>query len=282
MVKERRIFISTILKTGENQITQKYSKTHEAIDLVKEKNQSDLIIAHSAGTVVFVQTGYKNEPGSTGNRSYGNCVKIEHANGYFTLYAHLSEVYVKKGEYVEKGQMIGKMGDSGNAYGIHLHFEVWKDNKRIDPTPYLDSDLPGNVKIDCEYRVWDNVKKAWLPKVKNVDDYAGIYGEAIGGFQLVTYGGGRTKLIAHVKGGPWLPEIVDGGFGSKDSEYAGLKGRSIDAIAIWSEYGDATYRAHIKGGDWLPWVKGKYDTHDDNGYAGLLGKEIDAIEAYIS
>jgi hypothetical protein len=281
LVKERRIFISTILKTGENQITQKYSKTHEAVDLVKEKNQSDLIIAHSAGTVIFVQTGYKNERGSTGNRSYGNCVKIEHKNGYFTLYAHLSEVYVKKGEYVEKGQTIGKMGDSGNAYGVHLHFEVQKNNKRMNPTPYLNSDLPENAKIDCEYRVWNNVRKEWLPKVKNVEDYAGIFGEAVGGFQLVTYGGGKTKLRAHIKNGTWLDEVIDGAFGSKDSEYAGLKGKSMDAIAIWSEYGSATYRVHIKGGNWLPWIKGRYDIYDYNGYAGMIGKEIDAIECYI-
>ncbi len=273
--------MSRILKTGENQITQKYSKSHEAVDLVKEKNQSDLITAHSAGKVIFVQTGYKNDRGSIGNASYGNCVKIEHEDGYATLYAHLSEVYVKKGEYVKRGQVIGRMGDTGNAYGVHLHFEVQKDNKRIDPTPYLNADLPNNEKIDCVYRVWDNVKRRWLPKVKNVEDYAGIYGEAIGGFQLVTYGGGKTKLRAHVKGGPWLAEVTDGGFGSKNSEYAGIKGRGIDAIMIWSEYGDATYRAHIKGGDWLPWVQG-YDIHSYNGYAGILGKEIDAIECYIA
>ena len=273
--------MSRILKTGTNQITTKYSNSHQAVDLVKYKRQTDYILAHSDGKVSFVQTGRKNEKGSTGNRSYGNCVKIEHENGYSTLYAHLKEVYVSNGQTVTKGQAIGYMGDTGNSYGAHLHFEVRKNNTRIDPTTYLNSDLPENAKIDCEYRVWNNVRKEWLPKVKNVEDYAGIFGEAVGGFQLVTYGGGKTKLRAHIKNGTWLDEVIDGAFGSKDSEYAGLKGKSMDAIAIWSEYGSATYRAHIKGGNWLPWIKGRYDIYDYNGYAGMIGKEIDAIECYI-
>lgn len=276
--------MSRLLKTGDIQITQKYSSSHEAVDLVKYKSQTDYILAHSGGKVSFVQTGLGNEQGSTGTRSYGNCVKIEHENGYSTLYAHLSEVYVKNGEYVEKGQMIGKMGDSGNAYGAHLHFEVRKDNKRIDPTPFLDSDLLGSIsdnKITCEYRVWDNALKKWLPIVKDLEDKAGIFGHTIGGMQLITHGGGITKLRAHVKGGKWLDEVVDGGFAEGNNNYIGIKGQAIDGIAIWSQYGDAVYRAHIKGGGWLEWIDGKYDINNTNGYMGILGKEIDAIECYI-
>ena len=48
------------------------------------------------------------------------------------------------GQRVSKGQIIGYMGDSGNAYGAHLHFEVRKNGSRVNPTPYLDSDLPSN------------------------------------------------------------------------------------------------------------------------------------------
>lgn len=275
--------MSRLLKTGTNQITTKYSNSHEAVDLVKYKNQSDLIIAHSEGKVSFVQTGFKNEKGSTGNRSYGNCVKIEHKDGYMTLYAHLSKVYVKKGQFVEQGQVIGKMGDTGNAYGIHLHFEIRKNNVRIDPTPYLESDLPGvsTNEITCEYRVWDNEKKCWLPKVKNTIDHAGNFGHSIGGFQLITHGGGITKLRAHVLNGEWLNEVVDGGFEEGNNNYSGVKGKPIDGIAIWSEHGDATYRVHIKNGVWLEWIKGKYDINNPNGFGGILGKEIDAIECYI-
>ena len=134
--------MSRILKTGEPRITNGYSASHNAVDVVKAPSQLDEIIAHSAGKVIFCQTGYKNAKGSKGNASYGNCVKIDHGNGYATLYAHLNKVYVANGQSVEQGQAIGYMGDSGNAYGAHLHFEVWKDGKRIDPTTYLNTDLP--------------------------------------------------------------------------------------------------------------------------------------------
>lgn len=133
--------MNRVLKKKEAVITQKYSKAHEAIDLVGKNFTLDDIVAHSDGKVVFLQTGKKNNKGSTGNESYGNCIKIMHAGGYYTLYAHLKYVNVKMGENVKKGQTIGYMGDTGNAYGKHLHFEVWKNNKRINPTTYLTKDL---------------------------------------------------------------------------------------------------------------------------------------------
>lgn len=272
--------MSRVLKNGDNQITEGYSNTHEAVDLVRYKNKTDFIVAHSNGKVVFVQTGFKNEKGSTGNRSYGNCVKIEHKDGYTTLYAHLSEVYVKKGQIVKQGQVIGKMGDSGNAYGVHLHFELRKEGKRINPTPYLNADLPSSS-ISCTYRVWDNKQQEWLPKVENVTTYAGNFGHSIGGFQMITEGGGVTKIKAHVLGEGWLKEVVDGAFKDGNNHYAGIKGKAMDGIAIWSQYGDATYRVHIKNGRWLPWISGKYDIKNSNGYAGILGQEMDAIQVYI-
>lgn len=275
--------MSRLLKTGDIQITQKYSNSHEAIDLVKSKSQADYILAHSDGKVTWAQTGHKNAKGSTGNASYGNCVKIEHANGYSTIYAHLKEVYVAEGQSVTKGQAIGYMGNTGNSYGTHLHFEVRYNNNRINPTPFLENDLliEEKKKIICEYRVWDNVKKCWLPKVKDTTDHAGNFGHSIGGVQLITHGGGITKLRAHIKGGKWLDEVVDGGFKEGNNNYVGIKGQAIDGIAIWSQYGDTVYRVHLKNGKWLEWIKGKYDINNPNGFGGILGQEIDAIECYI-
>lgn len=135
--------MSRILKTGENQITNGYGNGHTGIDIVKNHNSLDTIVAHTDGTVVMVQTGKSNNKGSTGNESYGNFVKIKHANGYYTLYAHMKEVYVKNGDIVKKGQDIGYMGDTGNAYGAHVHFEVRNESdKTIDPTSYINADLP--------------------------------------------------------------------------------------------------------------------------------------------
>ncbi len=69
---------------------------------------------------------------------YGKTVILDHGNGYRTLYAHLSDYLVDPGEMVQKGQVIGKVGSTGNSTGPHLHFEVRIDNKAVDPAPYLE------------------------------------------------------------------------------------------------------------------------------------------------
>lgn len=134
-----------ILKTKNWRQTQGYnSKTHQAVDGTGANRTLDYIVAHSGGQVVFCQKGQKNNKGATGNSSYGNCVKIKHKGGYYTLYAHMDSVSVKYGQTVKKGQTIGYMGNTGNSYGSHLHFEVWKGKSRINPTAYVNADLPGN------------------------------------------------------------------------------------------------------------------------------------------
>lgn len=131
-----------ILEKGNCEITQEYNENHHANDIVGGGYTLDNVVAHTDGKVIFCQDGYGNIKGSTGNASYGNFVKIEHKNGYATLYAHMQKgLSVRNGEYVKKGQVLGYMGNSGNANGAHLHFEVWKDGIRINPTEYLDKDL---------------------------------------------------------------------------------------------------------------------------------------------
>ena len=148
---------SRVLQTQENRITRGFGNGHTGVDLGWQTTQTDGILAHSDGKVVFCQTGYGNSPGSTGNASYGNCVKIDHGNGYFTLYAHLSDVTVKNGQQVSKGQVIGHMGNTGNSYGAHLHFEVRKGASTcIDPAPYIAADLPGlptYIETPVDYQV---------------------------------------------------------------------------------------------------------------------------------
>lgn len=131
---------------GNNGITKGFSSNHKGDDIGWHKLESDnQIKAHSDGTVVWVQTGQKNNKNATGNKSYGNAIKIKHNNGMYTLYAHLKSVKVKKGQNVTKGQIIGIMGNTGKSYGRHCHFEVRdKNDKRINPTMYLNADLPNN------------------------------------------------------------------------------------------------------------------------------------------
>ena len=69
---------SRVLQTQENRITRGFGNGHTGVDLGWQTTQTDGILAHSDGKVVFCQTGYGNNTGSTGNASYGNCVKIDH------------------------------------------------------------------------------------------------------------------------------------------------------------------------------------------------------------
>jgi murein DD-endopeptidase MepM/ murein hydrolase activator NlpD len=69
--------------------------------------------------------------------TYGNCVIIDHGNGYQTRYAHLSSIKVSPGQVVEKGDALGIMGETGDATGVHLHFEIIKDGSTVNPLPFF-------------------------------------------------------------------------------------------------------------------------------------------------
>ena len=71
------------------------------------------------------------------SESYGYNILINHNNGFKTRYAHLSEVKVSKGEKVEQSQVIALSGSTGFSTGPHLHFEVVKDGKRVNPLEYV-------------------------------------------------------------------------------------------------------------------------------------------------
>lgn len=157
-----------LLKNYDNKITKKYnSLLHKGIDIVGKGNNNsshtDFITAHSDGEVVWIQEYNINNKLATGNTTYGNAVKIKHNNGMYTLYAHLSRINVKKGSKVLKGQTIGYMGNTGRSYGAHLHFELRDvSDKRIDPTSYLESNLPG-----CTNKVYNKVNAksgCWVRK----------------------------------------------------------------------------------------------------------------------
>lgn len=145
-----------VLKKGKCIITQNYTNNHLAIDIVGENYTLADIIAHSDGVVETIQDGYGNIRGSIGLISYGNYIKIDHQNGYYTLYAHLRNgISLKKNQKVKKGEKIGYMSDSGNANGKHLHFEVWKGNIRVNPKEFLNKNLV--EKISHQYKIGDIV-----------------------------------------------------------------------------------------------------------------------------
>lgn len=71
------------------------------------------------------------------NPSYGKYLKIKHANGIVTVYAHCSRLIAEKGQSVKQGDIIAMIGSTGASVGAHLHFEIWKDGKALNPMDYL-------------------------------------------------------------------------------------------------------------------------------------------------
>jgi murein DD-endopeptidase MepM/ murein hydrolase activator NlpD len=70
-------------------------------------------------------------------KGYGNLVLVRHSNGFVTAYAHASEIMVKRGDQVRRGQVIAKSGQTGNVSSPQLHFEIRKGSTPVDPTQYL-------------------------------------------------------------------------------------------------------------------------------------------------
>jgi murein DD-endopeptidase MepM/ murein hydrolase activator NlpD len=70
-------------------------------------------------------------------KGYGNLVLIRHSNGFVTAYAHASEILVKRGESVKRGQVIAKSGQTGSVTSPQLHFEIRKGSTPVDPSQYL-------------------------------------------------------------------------------------------------------------------------------------------------
>ena len=68
---------------------------------------------------------------------YGNCVMIDHGDGVWTVYGHLSEFSTSVGSYVNQGDQIALSGNTGRSTGPHLHFEIRVNGSSVDPTPYL-------------------------------------------------------------------------------------------------------------------------------------------------
>lgn len=74
-------------------------------------------------------------------RGFGNHVIVDHGFGYETLYAHMSEIDVREGQKVNRGDIVGKVGNTGTSTAPHLHYEVHKDGKRINPINFFYNDL---------------------------------------------------------------------------------------------------------------------------------------------
>jgi murein DD-endopeptidase MepM/ murein hydrolase activator NlpD len=108
---------------------QYFRAGHSAVDIAGHGIFGTPIVAGGSGTVVFAGRG--------GN--YGNHVIIQHENGMRTLYSHNNVNLVTEGQYVTQGEQIATLGETGQAYGAHLHFEVMAagSHRRVNPMDYL-------------------------------------------------------------------------------------------------------------------------------------------------
>lgn len=100
------------------------------------KSHTGLDIASNQGTSVYAADGGKVTMAGW-NGGYGNCIMIDHGNGYVTLYGHLSGFAVSAGDTVSQGQTIGYVGSTGNSTGPHLHLEVLINGSRVDPEQFF-------------------------------------------------------------------------------------------------------------------------------------------------
>ena len=102
----------------------------------KQSNHTGVDIANSSGTPIVASDAGKVVRASYYG-AYGNCIVIEHGNGYSSMYAHLSSYAVSVGDVVSQGQRIGSMGSTGWSTGPHLHFEIWKNGVPQNPVNYI-------------------------------------------------------------------------------------------------------------------------------------------------
>lgn len=111
-----KIFQKNDLLTGES---------HTGIDIVAK--EGSVIRSVADGVVVFSNWTYEG----------GNVIIIDHLNGFISFYKHNKRLIVSEKSFVRRGQPIALMGNSGVSTGTHLHFEIWKNGKPVDPKNYI-------------------------------------------------------------------------------------------------------------------------------------------------
>lgn len=113
--------------------TNPYTGFHKGMDITCGGAQGKRICAAEAGTVIVAAYGW--------NGGYGNYVIIDHGNGLSTLYAHCESLSVSVGQQVARGEYIANVGNTGNSFGPHCHFEVRINGNHTNPRPYLSAYL---------------------------------------------------------------------------------------------------------------------------------------------
>lgn len=276
----------SVLKNGYEYMTSGYgnrtytmngkqvSDFHQGIDLISSKYGTDYIVAFESGKVVFA--GY--------NGGYGNVVYIDHGNGYQTRYAHQKYLNVKVGDNVQKGDVLGYMGATGNVTGPHVHFEVRINGNTVNPYDYVFNGKTIETTTDytgvITYQSYCGGK--WQNEVNKCDNtdngYAGVYGQAMSGLRAKPQFG-----LIYIQGKPlgykdYLPEVCSSNYSNgTDNSYAGILGKPLEFVKARSTKGYILYRVHTVKHGWCAWVDSRTKTGSES-YAGYPGDIIDGIQ----
>lgn len=151
----------------ENRVINGQQDVHTGMDIAVNAGYGVVnVIAAQSGKVILA----KDSPDCPSNTEvvpcngsdYGNYVKIEDASGVVIIYAHMHQgtITVKEGDYVEQGQVIGKVGSSGRSTGAHLHFEVRVNGSPVAPLNYVSSDNPRPISKTTNYVEGSNEKES--------------------------------------------------------------------------------------------------------------------------
>lgn len=101
---------------------------HPGVDFASPRGTE--VFATARGRVIAVKK-------TTLQAGYGNYIDVDHGNDFVTRYAHLEGINVRRGQYIDKGVVIGTIGNSGGSVAPHLHYEVIRDGEPVDPAPYI-------------------------------------------------------------------------------------------------------------------------------------------------
>lgn len=138
--RERKIFRATPQGWPTvGRLTSKYGRRNSPInDEGQVEFHAGLDIANANGTLILATAdGTVRKAGWA--RGYGQVILIRHDKKFSTLFGHTAKLLVKEGQKVERGQPIALMGTTGRSTGTHLHYEVWRDGRAVDPRRYLGS-----------------------------------------------------------------------------------------------------------------------------------------------
>jgi murein DD-endopeptidase MepM/ murein hydrolase activator NlpD len=106
----------------------RWGRFHEGIDIEGWAHTQ----VHAALSGEVIRVGWLG-----GYEGYGLVIKVRHAHGIVTMYAHLARSFVRRGDRVAEGQLIGRAGCTGACTGVHLHFQVWVNGRLTDPLRFL-------------------------------------------------------------------------------------------------------------------------------------------------